>query len=229
MTVPSCKMGPVSKVSGLGGPFRTVPKPATSTKSSSVSSVDDGKGISPVKSTRRLDAKTVNPVSSNSTLKNPSKVPLKKKGQAQLTLSKQASKASPASSFSEWSSVSSSSTSSVNQRSSSSRVSIDTSSPCRSLDSDAPPALGSHCQRNDQTSMYENKVNPKPSENQERASIQSGVLSRPATVQPTGLRMPSPKIGFFDGVSPHFLLQCCSFLNKIYCKLVLPRQCYGKK
>ncbi|KAH7843581.1 hypothetical protein Vadar_018359 [Vaccinium darrowii] len=201
-SVPSCKMGPVSKVSGLGGPFRTVPKPATSTKSSSVSSVDDGKGISPVKSTRRLDAKTVNPVSSSSTLKNPSKVPLKKKGQAQLTLSKQASKASPASSFSEWSSVSSSSTSSVNQRSSSSRVSIDTSSPCRSLDSDAPPALGSHCQRNDQTSMYENKVNPKPSENQERASIQSGVLSRPATVQPTGLRMPSPKIGFFDGVKP---------------------------
>lgn len=199
-----CKVDLVSKVSGLGGPFRTVvPKPAPSSKSSSLSSVDGGKGISPVKSSRRrIDSKTVIPVSSSSTVKNPSKVPLKKKGQAQLTLSKRASNASPASSFSEWSSVSSSSTSTVNQRSNSSRVSIDTSSPCRSLDGDAPPAFENLSQYSDQISMNEHKVNPQSSENQQKSSMQSGVLSRPATGQPTGLRMPSPKLGFFDGVKP---------------------------
>ncbi|XP_058210960.1 uncharacterized protein LOC131323272 isoform X1 [Rhododendron vialii] len=195
-----CKVSLVSKVSGLGGPFRTaVPKPAPSSKSFSLNSVDGGKGISPVKSSRRrIDSKTVNPVSSSSTLKNPSKVPLKKKGQAQLTISKRASNASPASSFSEWSSVSSSSTSTANQRSNSSRVSIDTSSPCRSLDSDAPPAFENH----EQISMHEHEVNPHSSRNQQKASMQSGVLNRPATGQPTGLRMPSPKLGFFDGVKP---------------------------
>lgn len=197
MTVP-CKVDLVSKVSGLGGPFRTVvPKPAPSSKSSSLSSVDGGKGISPVKSSRRrIDSKTVNPVSSSSTVRNPSKVPLKKKGQAQLTLSKRASNASPASSFSEWSSVSSSSTSTVNQRSNSSRVCIDTSSPCRSLDGDAPPAFENLSQSSDQISMNEHKVNPQSSENQQKASMQSGVLSRPATGQPTGLRMPSPKLAW---------------------------------
>ncbi|GFY93355.1 hypothetical protein Acr_08g0017510 [Actinidia rufa] len=210
----SGKVATVSRVPGLGGSSRTVPKPALSSKSSFLSSStaikkgpprsssscessqsasSDKVGISPVKSTRRRIASTViNPISSSSTLKTPSKVALKKKELACSTLSKLSSNTSPVSSISGWSSVSSSSTSTVNQRSTS-RASIDTSSPCRSLDHDAPH-LDYHNQSNDQISIHENKVNQLSSGNVKKSSMQkTGALSRPTTGKPSGLRMPSPK------------------------------------
>ncbi|PSS23726.1 TNF receptor-associated factor family protein [Actinidia chinensis var. chinensis] len=215
----SGKVSTVSRVPGLGGSSRTVPKPALSLKSSSLSSStatkkepprsssscdssqsasSDKVGISPVKSNRRrIASRIINPISSSSTLKTPSKVALKKKEQARSTLSKLSSNTSPASSISGWSSVSSSSNSTVNQRSTS-RVSIDTSSPCRSLDRDAPH-LDFQNQSNDQTSIHENRVNQLPTGNVKKSSMQTGALSRPAMGKPSGLRMPSPKIGYFDG------------------------------
>ncbi|KAL7170051.1 hypothetical protein ACSBR2_034992 [Camellia fascicularis] len=204
----------VSKIHGMGGSSRTEPKPALSSKPSSAtkkpprsasscrSASSSNVGISPVKSNRRTASRTVNPTSSSSILKVPSKVVLKKKGQsglsAHLMSSKLSSNSSPASSISEWSSKSSSSTYTVNQRSTTSMASIDTSSPRRSVDSDILPALDHHNQSNDQISdIQENKVKRQASEN-----LQSSTLPRPAKVQPSGLRMPSPKIGFFDGVKP---------------------------
>ncbi|XP_057514070.1 uncharacterized protein LOC130795825 isoform X2 [Actinidia eriantha] len=217
----SGKVSTVSRVSGLGGSSRTVLKPALSLKSSSLSSStatkkepprsssscdssqsasSDKVGMSPVKSNRRIASRIINPISSSSTLKTPSKVALKKKEQAYSTLSKLSSNTSPASSISGWSSVSSSSNSTVNQRSTS-RVSIDTSSPCRSLDRD-DPHLDFQNQSNDQTSIHENRVNQLPTGNVKKSSMQTGALSRPATGKPSGLRMPSPKIGYFDGAKP---------------------------
>ncbi|CAL5351085.1 unnamed protein product [Camellia sinensis] len=211
------KATPVSKIHSLGGSSRTEPKPALSSKPSSAtkkpprsaSSCDSSRsasssnvGISPVKSNRRTASRTVNPISSSSILKVPSKVVLKKKGQpgrsAHLMSSKPSSNSSPASSISEWSSKSSSSTYTVNQRSTTSMASIDTSSPRRSVDSDILPALDHHKQSNDQISdIHENKVKRLASEN-----LQISTLPRPVKVLPSGLRMPSPKIGFFDGVKP---------------------------
>ncbi|KAI8556412.1 hypothetical protein RHMOL_Rhmol05G0251000 [Rhododendron molle] len=195
------KVALISKVQGLGGSSRTLPKPVPPSKSScsnsstatkkelpksSASSNSSGSasspnvGISPVKATR---GKTVNPTSTSSFLKTPMKVALKTKGQFGLTdrlmSSKLSSNISPASSISEWSSESCSSTSTVNQRSSTSRASIDTSSPA--------------------SDRHENKATRPHSDNAKAASKQTDTLSQPATGKPSGLRMPSPKIGFFDG------------------------------
>lgn len=202
------KVAPISKVQGLGGSSRTLPKPvpcsnsSTATKKgppkSSASSNSSGSasspnvGISPVKATRR---KTLNPTSSSSILKTPLKVALNNKGQFGLTdrlmSAKLSSNISPASSISEWSSESCSSTSTVNQRSSTSRASIDTSSPA--------------------SDRHENKATRPHSDNAKAASKQTGTLSQPATGKPSGLRMPSPKIGFFDGVSSTFAITASSY------------------
>ncbi|KAL6998253.1 hypothetical protein U1Q18_008379 [Sarracenia purpurea var. burkii] len=213
----------MSKVPGLGGSSRIVPKPALSSKSSSLSSSTETKkkpprssslhdsfgnassadgGTSPVKSNRRMVSRIVKPNSSSSSLQKLSKTPLKNKEQAYLMSSKLSSNTSPASSISEWSLESSSSTSTVKWRSNTSRASVDTGSPCRSLNCDVSPALNHRKKSNDQISKQENKVNNPRSENIKKVSAQMGAHSRPATVKPSGLRMPSPKIGFFEGVKP---------------------------
>ncbi|KAI8013750.1 hypothetical protein LOK49_LG05G00619 [Camellia lanceoleosa] len=223
------KVAPSTKIHGLGGSCRTVHKPALSSKASSSSSSTLTKtkpppksssstdssgsassanvGISPVNSTRRkIVSSSVNPTSSSSILKTQAKVALKKKGQSGLSACLMSSKlssnnTSPASSISEWSSESSSSTSTVNQRSNTSRASIDTSSPCTSLDNVAPSPLDHRNQSNDQISdRHEMKATRLSSENVNTTSMQTGAQVRPGIVKPSGLRMPSPKIGFFDGV-----------------------------
>ncbi|XP_028112680.1 uncharacterized protein LOC114310783 [Camellia sinensis] len=223
------KVAPSTKIHGLGGSCRAVHKPALSSKASSSSSSTLSKtkpppksssltdssgsassanvGISPVNSTRRkIVSSSVNPTSSSSILKTQAKVALKKKGQSGLSACLMSSKlssnnTSPASSISEWSSESSSSTSTVNQRSNTSRASIDTSSPCTSLDNGAPSPLDHRNQSNDQISdRHEIKATRLSSENVNTTSMQTGAHVRPDMVKPSGLRMPSPKIGFFDGV-----------------------------
>ncbi|KAI8014192.1 hypothetical protein LOK49_LG05G00623 [Camellia lanceoleosa] len=159
------KVAPSTKIHGLGGSCRTLHKPALSSKASSSSSSTLTKtkpppksssltdssgsassanvGISPVNPTRRkIVSRSINPTSSGSILKTQAKVALKKKGQSGLSAGLMSSKlssnnTSPASSISEWPSESSSSTSTVNQRSNTSRASIDTRSPCTSLDNGA--------------------------------------------------------------------------------------------
>ncbi|KAA8518799.1 hypothetical protein F0562_016427 [Nyssa sinensis] len=112
--------------------------------------------------------------------------------------SKFSSSISPASSISDWSSESSSSVSTVNQRSNKLRISLDSSSSCRSVESDIP-LLDLQKHSNDQISDGgENQVTGSTSQNVKKATTQIGSLAAPT--KPSGLRMPSPKIGFFDGV-----------------------------
>ncbi|KAA8516517.1 hypothetical protein F0562_016977 [Nyssa sinensis] len=217
-----------SKVPGLGGSRRVLPKPAQASKSSSLvstatktestrssSSCDSSAsassnyiGRSPMNSVKRkIDSRTVNPPSSSSILKTPSKIALKNKIQpgksglsAHLMSYKLSSSTSPASSISNWSLESSSSASTVNRRSNKLRVSVDSNSSCRSMDSDTLSALDVQKHSNDQISDGgENRVAGLLGQNVKKAATQIGTLSRPAPTKASGLRMPSPKIGFFDG------------------------------
>ncbi|XP_052175223.1 uncharacterized protein LOC127790032 isoform X2 [Diospyros lotus] len=219
------KMIPVSKTPGDAGSGRTVPKLAGSLKSPSMrssavtrkdpprsssssssfhsQSSSDVVGVSPVKSNRRrIGSRTVNQASSSLALKTPSKVALKQKGQADLPAKlmspKLSSNISPASSISEWSLESSSSTSAVSRRSDISRASFSASSPRRSLNVNASSGLDNRNQSVNQISdMHEHKAARLSSENLKTFPRQAGAST---SVKPTGLRMPSPKIGFFDGV-----------------------------
>ncbi|KAK2977597.1 hypothetical protein RJ640_007233 [Escallonia rubra] len=208
-----------SKLPGLAGPRRAVPKSALSSKSSpsgssgatktqlTISSSSDSSGNigkSPsISARRKIDSRTANPRSSCSIPKTPSKIASRNKTSSQTNgsmLSKLSSSISPASSISEWSleSSSSSSVSNVNQTSKS-RSSLDTGF-CKALDSDAQVVLGLPTNSTDNLLHgYENEGTALPSQNMKRASLQAGTLSRPPSSKPTGLRMPSPKIGFFDG------------------------------
>nr|GFB37799.1 hypothetical protein [Tanacetum cinerariifolium] len=112
----------------------------------------------------------------------------RKKIDSKPILSAVSSSISPASSISEWSSESSSSTTNNNLRSES-RGSIDTGVSFRCLDGDASGQSASSIHPTGRIS----------NQNGNQPISQSGSLARPPSVQPTGLRMPSPKIGFFDG------------------------------
>lgn len=206
---------PSSKVHGLGDSRSIVPRPMPSSKSSSMgssttvktelrtscssfdssgSTSSDNISKSPLKSMKRnVGPRTINRLSSGS-VKTPSKIASRIKLQSgnpglstNFTLTPKLSpNISPASSVSEWSSESSSSTSAVNNSKSS------RSSP-----------RGSDIQNHssDQFSMgHENQVKGTPSQAVNGVLSGTGTISRPASAKPSGLRMPSPKIGFFDGV-----------------------------
>ncbi|KAI3696773.1 hypothetical protein L6452_29307 [Arctium lappa] len=208
-----------SKMTGVIGPRRGVPKPSLNSKSSSLSSStavnkehsrpssscgssgsSSGNDVksSTTFSRRKADPKT-GKLTAGSIPKTPSRISIKNKAppansrlSSHLVLSNLSSSISPASSISEWSSESSSSTSTTNRKSVS-RARIDAADSNRSLDGDAfnVSALGVHPIGRNSTHNG-NQPGSVP-------LLQSGSLSRPPTVQPTGLRMPSPKIGFFDG------------------------------
>ncbi|XP_024984752.1 microtubule-associated protein 4-like [Cynara cardunculus var. scolymus] len=207
-----------SKITGLIGPRRGVPKPSSNSTSSSLSSSaavkkepsrqssscgssgsfsgNDVKS-STTFSRRKTDSKTGKPAAAVSVLKTPSRISIKSKAppsrlSSHSLLSNLSSSISPASSISEWSSESSSSTSTTNRKSVS-RARIDAGDSNRSLDGDAfdVSALSIH-----PTGRNSNHNGTQPGS---VPPSQSGSLSRPPSVQPTGLRMPSPKIGFFDG------------------------------
>ncbi|XVE76235.1 hypothetical protein DITRI_Ditri12bG0156500 [Diplodiscus trichospermus] len=151
--------------------------------------------------------------SSGYTITTPSKIASKDKNQAGnsklstflKSSTKLSSSISPSSSISEWSSESSSSTSTVNQRSNSVRASLSSGSHDRKvlptncdallvLDSQNHPA--GQCSQGEcaeVTGTLDNIVSPE-------TSAGKSVLLHPASMKPSGLRMPSPKIGFFDGV-----------------------------
>ncbi|XP_069145333.1 flocculation protein FLO11-like isoform X2 [Solanum lycopersicum] len=209
------------KASALNKTSRVLPKPATSMKPSSVgsspamkmhairSSSDSSGSTSSDKTAkssipvvrRKIDSKPIAQPSASAKLKTPSKAAVKSKlpsgnsaVSAYLMSSKINANISPASSISEWSSVSSSS--SAIQRSSKLRTSFDTSS-CRSFDSDTS-ALDINNQLIDQKS---DKPEIRGTTLPRESSKQAGSVSRPASMmKPTGLRMPSPKMGYFDGV-----------------------------
>ncbi|XP_031128971.1 probable serine/threonine-protein kinase dyrk2 [Ipomoea triloba] len=196
----------VSKFSTANNAHKVVPKPVASRSSSdsTASTSSDRTGKSTFPATRRkVESRPVDQPSSGSSVKTTSKIALKNEISsrnsavgAYVMSSKMSPGFSPASSISEWSSTSSSS-SSINKRSNGSRTSLDTS---RSMDSDNPPLdltnSSSHYQTSDKSVPKTTLLN----ENISTPSRLNGILSRPSYMKPSGLRMPSPKIGFFDRV-----------------------------
>lgn len=155
-------------------------------------------------------SRTRNCSSSGSTVKSLSKTASRSKSQSEsshLTAylrsgTKLSSSISPASSVSEWSSESTSSTTTAIQRPKSTRTSLDSSSSIGvSVNGDAPQVLDSHNNSKDQHSVGDDSKAPGfLGEDVKGASMGTSALLCPASSKPSGLRMPSPKIGFFDGV-----------------------------
>ncbi|KAJ8899787.1 hypothetical protein K2173_019487 [Erythroxylum novogranatense] len=121
------------------------------------------------------------------------------------SIKKLPSSISPASSVSEWSTESHSPTSTLNKRSNRTRPGFDTRSDNdTSEDGDATLVLHSQNHSHDKWATGPGTRSTEFSgEAVKRVSIgKSGTsaLLGPASVKPSGLRMPSPKIGFFDGV-----------------------------
>ncbi|PRQ43467.1 hypothetical protein RchiOBHm_Chr3g0468801 [Rosa chinensis] len=196
---------------------RIVPKPRPSSKTSSLgaspatkrevgsSSLDGSRGTasnniskSPFNSKRKTDSRTditVNTPSSGSTFKTSPQIEPKNKSRSGNSLissnmipaTKLLSSISPASSVSEWSSESS-------------RASLDTISlKSGSVDFDAPLILDLQNHVKDLSSVgHETQATGLL-----RRSVVNAPMERngalPPTSKPSGLRLPSPKIGFFDG------------------------------
>ncbi|XP_076889396.1 uncharacterized protein LOC143540137 [Bidens hawaiensis] len=175
-----------SKLTGVIGPRRAVPKPSISSKpsflgssttlktdptrpSSSSSSCSSGTDVKANISRKKVVSKTTKLTAGSVIPKTPSRVSMNNKQQpASRNIF---SSISPASSISDWSPESRGS-------------SVDTSVSYRSFNGDTAVQ-----------SALSNLPMPRTSS---QNGCQTGSLSRPPTAQPTGLRMPSPKIGFFD-------------------------------
>ncbi|XP_022860586.1 uncharacterized protein LOC111381094 isoform X3 [Olea europaea var. sylvestris] len=240
----STKGSQASKVPVLSGARRALPKPAASSNSSSLGTSTTSKMLStrsstssdsfdsmlskttansPLMSARRIPVKssTIRQASSDSIPKTPSKAALQNKPlpstlSAYLRSTKISSSVSPASSISEWSSASSSST--VYQRSSNSRNSLDISS-CPSIDDSVVP-LGLRS-TDGIADEYKSKGTALPGNISNKSITQSGTLQAPAKL--SGLRKPSPKIGFFDAAksirTPNGTLRIQSDLGNVLMKI----------
>ncbi|KAJ7977009.1 chitinase-like protein PB1E7.04c isoform X2 [Quillaja saponaria] len=191
----------LSKTSS-GSSAATRTKSTTSSESGSTSS--DNVGKSPSHSLKRkVDAVKGNRPSSSSGLSTPRK----KTGSGNSglaaclkTVNTLSCSTSPASSISELSSESLPST--LKQKSNSSITGLDSSS-CRKvpLDFDANQVSDSENFGDDQCfEANEAQVTGIHGEGVKNAS--AGTVLLPAPVKPSGLRLPSPKIGFFDGAKP---------------------------
>ncbi|KAL0426384.1 UNVERIFIED_CONTAM: hypothetical protein Slati_2813200 [Sesamum latifolium] len=244
--IASSKGSQPPKVSVVSGARRMLPKPAVSSKSSllaastttrvqptrSSASSDSASSMSsgtPVKSSaltpRRNTGKSCSVGGlSGSIPKTPSRALLKNKPapsklSAYLMSSKISSSVSPASSISEWSSASSSS-SMFNQRSNNSRTSLDTSS-CRSVDGDIIRLDPSNEPADQTADVHGNQEVSLTCNISKKSSTQTGTGQ--ALTKPSGLRMPSPKIGFFDGAkssarTPNGHQQSQAGLNAVFPK-----------
>ncbi|XP_021638497.2 uncharacterized protein LOC110633941 isoform X2 [Hevea brasiliensis] len=214
----------------MGGSRNTVPKPTLPFKSSLQSSMASKSELRTSSSTidslgslssdgssrcslysekRKIDSKTGNHFSTVSTVKSTLKTESRSKNQSMsprispsVTKAKFFASISPASSISEWSLESMSPTSTLNKRTNSSRPSLDTRLCSDAYDNgDASQVLDSQNHSSDKCSVgHGTQVIGLPSECGKRVSTGSGAVVRPDSIKPSGLRMPSPKIGFFDGV-----------------------------
>ncbi|KAG6745075.1 hypothetical protein NC652_036606 [Populus alba x Populus x berolinensis] len=216
------------KVPALGGPRNVVPRPTLPIKASLRSSsalktqlktsscVDssgrlssDSSSKSSLNFLRKDDSRTGNHSSSTSNVKTALKLPSRNKNQSTSShlspylksVTKLSSNISPASSISEWSSASLSPTSTLNKKSNSSRSSFDISS-CKdaSGDSDASQVMDSQNYFNDEHSVGHGTQVGLSGECVKKATTASSSVLHPDSAKPSGLRLPSPKIGFFDGV-----------------------------
>ncbi|KAG5253161.1 cell wall protein [Salix suchowensis] len=217
-----------AKVPALGGPRNVVPRPTLPVKSSLRSSsvlktqlktslgVGSSGSLSSDNSSksslnfmrRKDDSRTGNHFSSTSNVKTTLKLPSRNKNQSTSShlphlksVNKRSSNISPASSISEWSSASLSPTSTLNKMSNSSRSSFDISS-CKdaSRDSDASQVMDSQHYFNDEHSVGHGTQVGSVGKCVNKATEGSSSVLHPDSAKPSGLRLPSPKIGFFDGV-----------------------------
>ncbi|KAI6698201.1 hypothetical protein NL676_018320 [Syzygium grande] len=212
---------PASRLRATSGPRHIIPRLSSSSRSSlgstttktepesSCSSMDSSSsfscnkiGKSAVKSNKKnIEARTGNLPSTGSNKKTPSKGP--NSGVSHLSAyvmsaSKLSSSLSPASSISEWSVESSSSTSTVNQRSNSSSSSFDPGSRrLGTADGDAPEAFDLQNSSHDKHFRRHETQGPMVPA---RKNSSAGGTVLPSSMKPSGLRMPSPKIGYFDGM-----------------------------
>ncbi|KAG6386325.1 hypothetical protein SASPL_155221 [Salvia splendens] len=214
------------KVSALGGSRKVQPKPAVSSKCSSVGSsttsnvpstrsstssdssinTSSGKATKPtvMVARRNLGKSTTSGHDLSGSIPNtPSRALPKNKLPASnlsayLKSTKISSSVSPASSISDWSSVSSTTSSVVNLRSCNSRSSIDTSS-CRSVDGDNLRSDPRHMVAGQKAERQGIQGAISTCNTSKKSTATSGTLQAPTI--PSGLRLPSTKFGYFDGSS----------------------------
>ncbi|KAF9680310.1 hypothetical protein SADUNF_Sadunf06G0107900 [Salix dunnii] len=220
-------IGRGAKAPDLSGPTRPTLPVKSSMRSSSAmkpastasSSIDSSGSLSSDCSSkysmhsvrRESDSRTGNHSSSGSNVKTTLKFPSRSKNQSTCShlspymksVTKLSSSISPASSISEWSSASLSPTSTHKKKSNSSRSSFDISS-CKddSMDSDASQVLDSQNHCHDENSVGHGTQVRLPGECVKKVPTGRSSVLHPDSAKPSGLRLPSPKIGFFDGVRP---------------------------
>ncbi|XP_039022365.1 serine-rich adhesin for platelets-like isoform X2 [Hibiscus syriacus] len=199
----------------LGGARSIVPRPKPSSKSSSCSpsssKTELNSSCSSLESCVSVSSNRTNKSSLNLIKpKNGPKIVPKSKVQAGSSKlptflkssTKISSSISPASSISEWSSESSSSISAANQSSNVARASLGSGSrKGPAINSDAHQVLDLQNHPTGEFSQGDGaEVTGLPNESENKVSPGTSKLHHPASMKPSGLRMPSPKLGFFDGV-----------------------------
>ncbi|XP_068319102.1 uncharacterized protein [Pyrus communis] len=197
----------VKSTTGRGAPLPKIPETQREGASSSIdNSGSTSNNIGPFNSKRKTDSRTANPPSSGFTCKTPPRIEPGNKSQSgkshlstnKVPGTKLLTITSPACSWSSESS-SSSSISTLNKTSYSPRVSLDTgSSKSSSVEGDVPEILDLENHAYDQSSTGdETQVTGVHRRCDVKASTENSAL--PPASKPSGLRLPSPKIGFFDG------------------------------
>ncbi|KAF3442093.1 hypothetical protein FNV43_RR16009 [Rhamnella rubrinervis] len=205
LIVPRPKLS--SRSSTLGS--TTAKTEATSSSFDSIGTASSEKiGKSPFSSMKRkIDSMTAKPHSSGRNIQKPSRTAPRNKTESGrshqsdhlTTLTKLSSSISPASSISDWSSESASSASTLKQSSCTSRTSVDRSS-CKTVSTECDePGLDLQNHADDQCSVRDESHGVELL-GQHTLRTSMTVSALPPASKPSGLRLPSPKIGFFDGV-----------------------------
>lgn len=180
---------------------------------------------------RRMEKNTNLPPGSK--IRTPSKVPVKSKsqtGDSKLSdflksTTKLSSSISLASSISEWSTESSSSTATVKQKH------IGLKPGPRSSENIIVDRIVSQNPESDSSNKafgrQENPVVGMLNQSTKQSSIGTAVSSRPGSAKPSGLRLPSAKIGFFDGVKAGAKTPNASSCSRSMLPSSLPRSTAG--
>ncbi|KAK7337030.1 hypothetical protein VNO77_17588 [Canavalia gladiata] len=188
------RVSSLSKASVVGVSRGSVPKPTPSSKSPSGPSVS---------------TKTKLAASASPAVRTPSRIASRNKAEpgncslsSLMSATKLSSSVSPASSISDWSSESSSSTCMAKRTCNSSRSSLDSGSSRKVLsDVDADQGTDSQIPQSD-SSLERQEAQHTGFISQNARTAPGATVLPPAPKKPSGLRLPSPKIGFFDGVKP---------------------------
>ncbi|KAL2345026.1 hypothetical protein Fmac_006311 [Flemingia macrophylla] len=211
------RISSMTKASVIGDSRRIVPKPTVpskspsglpvSSKTKSMTSTSSGNNLSENigKSSLSYLRRSYKPTSSCPAVKTPSKSKAEPGVSGLLSLlsaAKLSPSISPASSISDWSSSeSSSSTLMAKPVCNSSRSSLDSGSSRKvSLDTDADQGTNSCIPQSDSHLERQEAQHIGITSQKERTT--PGATVPPTHKKPSGLRLPSPKIGFFDGVKP---------------------------